>query len=175
MIVRLGATLLLAWAFGFVLFAIALPESAADDVRTDGIVVLTGAPGRVPRGLALLGAEEAERMLISGVGRRVGAEAIARTYAVPAALRGRIDLGRFAVDTRSNAQETAAWIAAQHYRSIRLVTSDWHMRRARFELRRVVGDTRIVADAVPSAPSLAGLLREYDKYLLRRAAAAAGL
>lgn len=175
MIARLASAFLLLWAFGFVVFAIAVPGPASDEARTDGIVVLTGAPERVPRGLALLGRNRAQRMLISGVDRRVRAAAIGRIYTVPVALRGRIDLGRFAIDTRSNAQETAAWIAAHHYRSIRLVTSDWHMRRARFELLRVIGGTVIIADAVPSAPSLMGLLREYDKYLLRRAAAPIGL
>ena len=64
----------------------------------------------------------------------------------------------------------------EHYKSVRLVTSDWHMRRARFELERALdGSTTIVPDAVRSDASLAVLLREYNKYLFRRVAVLFGL
>jgi uncharacterized SAM-binding protein YcdF (DUF218 family) len=170
---RILAVLVLLWAFGFVLFTIDLPQPA-DNTVTDGIVVLTGGPGRVQRGAALLAQGRARRMLVSGVDRRVRAEDLARTYHLPPALLARIDLDRSAVDTRTNARETVAWIRAHHYRSVRLVTTDWHMRRARFELKRVLGDVTLMTDAVPSEPGLVALLREYHKYLLRRAGAIAG-
>ena len=58
------------------------------------------------------------------------------------------------------------------FRSIRLITSDWHMRRARYEFRRVLGDRyEVVVDAVRTHPSLTTLYSEYNKYLLRRIAA----
>lgn len=173
MIARLAAGLLLAWGLGFLWFAIDLPRPAPL-APTDGVVVLTGGPGRVQRGTAVLAAGAARRMLISGVDRRVTGPEIASLYHVPVPLRGRVDLGRSAVDTRSNAQETARWIDAHGYRSIRLVTTDWHMRRARFELGRVAGGAAIVPDAVPSEPALIALVREYDKFLLRRGAALLG-
>lgn len=173
MIQRLLSGLLLVWALGFIWFAIDLPRPAGPE-HTDGIVVLTGGPGRVQRGTAALAAGQAERMLISGVDRRVTEPEIASLYRIPVDLRDQVDLGRGAVDTRSNAQETAAWIAAHDYHSIRLVTTDWHMRRARFELTRALGSVRIVPDAVPSEPGLVALLREYNKFLLRRGAALAG-
>jgi hypothetical protein len=50
------------------------------------------------------------------------------------------------------------------------------MARARFELRHAVGkDVEVVADAVPSEPALVPLLKEYNKYLLRRASALFGI
>ena len=50
------------------------------------------------------------------------------------------------------------------------------MRRAALELRQAVpGNLTIVYDAVPSRPSLRMLMREYNKYLLRRAAALVGI
>jgi hypothetical protein len=50
------------------------------------------------------------------------------------------------------------------------------MRRAALELRQALpGRVSIVYDAVPSRPSLSVLLREYNKYLLRRAAALIGV
>ena len=50
---------------------------------------------------------------------------------------------------------------------MRLVTTDWHMRRAAFELARVVPQIVIVQDAVRSRPSLKTLFLEYHKLLAR--------
>ncbi|WP_420140566.1 YdcF family protein [Sphingomonas sp.] len=173
MIRRLFSLAVLLWALGFVAFAIYLPRPAGD-TRTDGIVVLTGGPGRLTRGIELLRQDRAQRLLVSGVDRRVRPVELATVYRIPPSVLGRIDLGRSAVDTRSNALETRRWIAVHRYRSIRLITTDWHMARARFELRQVLQGVHVVPDAVPSEPDLWGLLREYHKYLLRRGAALAG-
>lgn len=173
MIRRLFSAAVLLWALGFIIFAIDLPGPAGDE-HTDGIVVLTGGPGRVRRGISVLAQGQAQRMLVSGVDRRVRAADLEAAYKVEPRLLSRIDLGRSAVDTRSNALETRRWIARNKYRSVRLVTTDWHMRRARFELRQVLSGVTVVPDAVRSEPDLLGLLREYHKYLLRRAAALAG-
>ena len=174
MILRLLAIPPLLWALGLALFVILLP-GAADDRATDGIVVLTGGPGRIQRGLKLLEAGKAKRMLVSGVDRRVKPHELAAEYDVPGDLFERkIDLGHESVDTRSNALESANWLKRNKFRSVRLVTTDWHMRRARFELRQVLSEVTVVRDAVPSEPDLMGLLREYHKYLLRRGAALIG-
>jgi uncharacterized SAM-binding protein YcdF (DUF218 family) len=171
---RLLSALLLAWALGFALFASTLPRPA-DDRATDGIVVLTGGPGRVQRGVALLQAKRAKRMLISGVDRQVRPVELAAINGFPANLLSRIDLGRESVDTRSNADEAAQWTTSYRFRTIRLVTTDWHMRRARLELaQQMPADVTIVTDAIPSTPDLVALLREYNKYLLRRGATLIG-
>jgi hypothetical protein len=53
-------------------------------------------------------------------------------------------------------------------RSVRLVTTDWHMRRATFDLWVVAPKGLvIVRDAVPSRPSLKILFLEYNKLLAR--------
>lgn len=173
MIRRLLSLLLILWALGFAWFAIDLPQPAHDE-NSDAIVVLTGGPGRIERGIAVLEAGHARRMLVSGVDRRVTLADIRDTFHAPAKVLSQIDLGRSAVDTRSNAIETKRWIVDHHYKSIRLVTTDWHMRRARFELRQVLRDVTVVPDAVKSEPDLMGLLREYHKYLFRRFAALVG-
>jgi uncharacterized SAM-binding protein YcdF (DUF218 family) len=173
MIRRLLSALILVWALGFAWFAIDLPRPAGAQ-KTDGIVVLTGGPGRIQRGLDILNTGHAQRMLVSGVDRRVRPADLVATFHVSPGLLARVDLGRSAVDTRSNALETRRWIADHHYHSIRLVTTDWHMRRARFELRQVMKGIVVVPDAVTSEPELIGLLREYHKYLLRRGAALVG-
>jgi uncharacterized SAM-binding protein YcdF (DUF218 family) len=173
---RLLALILIVWALGFAWFALLLPQPHGDE-QTDAIVVLTGSAGRIDRGLALLRRKQADQLLVSGVDRDVRPSEFARAYNVPQRLMTCcVTLGREAIDTRSNAVETSRWLARRKYRSVRIITADWHMRRARYELsRQLEGPLTIVPDAVRSNPSLTVLLREYHKYLLRRAAGLIGI
>jgi uncharacterized SAM-binding protein YcdF (DUF218 family) len=176
MIRRLLSLAVLLWVLGFVLFVVTLPRPA-DGRFTDAIVVPTGAPGRISRGLALLQSGKARRMLITGVAREVKPHELALTNNAPVSVFAQgVDLGREAVDTRSNGEETAKWLATRRYRSVRLVTTDWHMRRARFELEHAIGDKIVILpDAVVSEAGLTVLLKEYNKYLFRRVAVLVGL
>ncbi|WOK35199.1 YdcF family protein [Sphingomonas sp. C3-2] len=176
MIKRLFSIVPLIWALGFAAFVVFLPRPAGD-VVTDGVTALTGGPGRIERGLEVIERNEAKRLLISGVNRSVKRKELAHTLGIPVErLECCVDLGRQAVDTRSNAQETANWLKRRGYKSVRLVTTDWHMRRARYELSRAVrGKVVIVPDAVRSQASFSVLFREYHKYLLSHAGAAVGL
>mgnify|MGYP006405966539 FL=1 len=80
-----------------------------------------------------------------------------------------VTLGFAATDTRGNAQETKEWAQQNDIRSLRLVTSDWHMRRAAIELKRELPDhVKVVEDAVRSEPSLWMLFVEYHKWLVSR-------
>lgn len=176
MIVRALAFLTLVYLLGYALFAAMLPRPG-DDRQTDAIVVLTGAPHRIERGLDLLARHRARRMLVSGVARTVRPAELAGQYPGSEPLFACcIDLGRESVDTRSNAEEVARWLKKKGLKSVRLVTTDWHMPRARFELaRQLGGDLPVYADAVESNPRLAQLFTEYNKYLLRRSAVLVGL
>jgi uncharacterized SAM-binding protein YcdF (DUF218 family) len=173
---RLLAFLALAYVLGYVAFSVLLPEPG-DDRSTDGVVVLTGGPKRIERGLDLLAQHKAQRMLVSGVDATVGAHDLAAQYPASAALFACcIDLGREAVDTRSNADEVARWVKRRKFRTVRLVTTDWHMPRAGFEIERQVGNTaHIYEDAIESHPRFQTLFLEYNKYLLRRAAVLLGI
>lgn len=175
-LIRIFSLLLLLYLLGYALFVVALPRAAGDQ-RTDAIVVLTGGPHRVQRGLDLLRERRAGRLFISGVARTVRARELAAEYDVdPALFDCCIDLGREAVDTRSNADEVARWLDQRQFRTVRLVTTDWHMARAQFEIARRVGDdVTIIADAVRSNPSFRALFVEYNKFLLRHAGELVGL
>jgi uncharacterized SAM-binding protein YcdF (DUF218 family) len=165
---RLLSLVLLIWLLGFLWFALALPRPAGD-THTDGVIALTGAQGRIARGLTVLHAGQARRMLVSGVDSEVTEAQFAREYAVsPALFVCCLTLGYESFDTTSNAHEAAAWIARYQIRSVRLVTTDWHMRRAAFDLK-VAGprDLVIVEDAVPSHPSMKMLFIEYNKLVVR--------
>jgi len=177
MIRRALSLLFLVWAIGFLWFVVALPPPAAQGVTTDAVIVPTGGPGRIARGLAVLGSGEAKRMLVSGVDPEVRPQEFAAEFGVsPREMACCITLGFAAVDTRSNAAETAKWVAQNEVRSLRLVTTDWHMRRAAGELDRTLpGTVTVIRDAVPSQPNLKTLFLEYHKLIASRAAGLADL
>ena len=173
---RILALALIAYAIGFAWFAMTLPGPAGDE-STDAIVVLTGGTGRLDRGFDLVQRGLSRRMLISGVAPTVRPRDLIAAYHVDQALFACcIILGREAFDTRSNADEVARWLQRWHSRSIRLVTNDIHMRRARFEIEKRVGaDVTIVSDAVPTDSDIRQIFIEYNKYLLGRAAELVGI
>jgi uncharacterized SAM-binding protein YcdF (DUF218 family) len=165
-ILRAAGSAVTLWALGFVWFALTLPQQT-DGSRTDAIIVPTGAGGRIARGLDLLRADQAKHLLVTGVDPEVKPGEFAAEYKVtPQLMRCCVTLDFAAVDTRSNASESAAWVAKEGYKRLRLVTSDWHMRRAAFELgRQLPGDVEVIEDAVPSKPSFDTLFLEYHKLL----------
>ena len=168
MIRRAVSLLAIAWCLGFAAFMLALP-GPLEGTTTDAIVVPTGGPGRIDRGLDLLRRHQAKRMLVTGVAPGVAAGELARRYDAAALFACCVDLGRDAVDTRTNAGETAAWLRREGFASVRLVTSDWHLRRAAMELRAALGPRMVVVgDGVAGDPRLLMLVSEYNKLLLRR-------
>lgn len=173
MIGRFASALLIVWALGFLWFAVALPQPSGT-IRTDAVIVPTGAAGRIERGLQILDREDARTMLVTGVDREVKPREFAAQFGVSdTRMECCVTLGFAAVDTRSNAAETAQWVRDNKVRSLRLVTTDWHMRRAAGELLRALpDDVEVVEDAVPSEPSLRILFLEYHKLLASTAARA---
>lgn len=175
MIRRILAAIVIVWAAGFAWFAVALPGPlplGGEGTTTDAIVVPTGGAGRIDRGLEVLVAGHAEEMLVSGVDREVKPGEFAEQFSVPMqTMECCVTLGYAAVDTRGNAVEIADWLEDRNYKSVRLVTTDWHMWRAAGELRHVLPDeVEIVEDASASDPSLKTLLLEYHKLLASRIA-----
>ena len=173
MIARAGALLLLIYALGFVLFAFTLGKPApATAAPTDAAVVLTGGAGRFEHAMDVLRAGKAKRLLVSGVDPSVTKGDLERRIpGMRKLLTCCVDLGSESVDTRSNAEETQRWLAKHNYKSVRLITSDWHMRRARYEFEKALGHKyRLVTDAIETEPSFLTLFGEYNKYLLRRVA-----
>ena len=172
MISRVLSFVLLLYALGFVLFSVTLGRPAKAEVRTDAIIVVTGASGRIEHGVDVLAEGKAKRLFISGADPLVTKEdLIERLGGQRRLVRCCVDLGSESVDTRSNAEEAQRWLARHDYKSVRLITSDWHMRRAGYEFQKALeGTYEVVEDAVRTEPGFALLFGEYNKYLLRRAA-----
>ncbi|MCX7677301.1 MAG: YdcF family protein [Alteraurantiacibacter sp.] len=166
MIARTIAFLVILWAFGFAWFAVDLPQPA-DFTPTQAIVVPTGSGGRIERGLEILRAGAAQRMLVTGVDADVRPGEFMAEYNVdPDLMACCVTLGFTAQDTRGNAREAADWITRNGIVSVRLVTADWHMRRSAMELAdRLPASVGVLRDAVPTRPGFFTLLREYNKLL----------
>ena len=176
MILRLTALLVMIYALGFVLFAVTLADSAGPR-KTDAIVVLTGGAGRIEHGIAVMKQGDAKRMLVAGADPSVTrTDLIRRLHGEARLVRCCVDLGSESVDTRSNAEEALRWLDKRDYKSVRLITSDWHMHRAAYEFRHQLGRrVTIIPDALPTEPRFMTLFGEYNKYVLRRVSMWLGL
>jgi uncharacterized SAM-binding protein YcdF (DUF218 family) len=173
---RLVVLLLIAYLLGYASFAVLLPLPAGLE-RTDAIVVLTGRRERLDRGFDLLRRGVAQRMLISGVDPSVRERELAPAYHVePRLITCCVDIEQRSFDTRSNADEVKRWMEERRYRSMRLVTDDVHMPRARNEIASRLGDgVAIVPDAIATAPGFRELYWEYNKFLFAWAADRLGI
>jgi uncharacterized SAM-binding protein YcdF (DUF218 family) len=171
MILRFFSLFVLFYLLAFLVFSVTLGTPAGDQ-HTDAAVVITGGSGRIEHGVDVLARGDAKRLLIAGTDPSVTKpDLIRRLGGQKKLVNCCVDLGSESVDTRSNAEEAKRWLDKLGYKSLRLVTSDWHMRRARYEFRRVLGDKyQVVPDAVKTEPRFMTLFGEYNKYLLRRIA-----
>ncbi|MGH7094959.1 MAG: YdcF family protein, partial [Stellaceae bacterium] len=138
------------WLGGLVWFVYSSLSSAGDrNMHTDAIVVLTGGRMRLETGVDLLGQGKARKLFISGVNQRVDRGALMRVFG-PVADRAQccIVLGYDSDDTFGNARETAAWMRQQHFSSLRLVTSWYHMPRGLLEFHRAMPEVTVIASPV---------------------------
>ncbi|WP_407148905.1 YdcF family protein [Bradyrhizobium sp. ORS 86] len=165
-------------AVGFVGFLSQLRGAETDPPHdADGIVVLTGGSSRVSDAMELLAAGYGKRLLISGVHPTNGAHDISRSVPDSQGLMSCcVDLDRSAVNTRSNAAETRRWVRERGFKSLIVVTSNYHMPRAIVELSHAMPDVTLIPFAVvgdkwrdepwwTSGATFRLLLSEYAKYV----------
>src|SRR5438445_3720081 len=185
------AVVLVIAAIGFVGFLSQLHGTEIRPARiADGIVVLTGGSSRVSDAMELLAAGYGKRLLISGVHPGNDVADISRTLPDNHKLLNCcVDLDRSAINTRSNAAETRRWARERGFKSLIVVTSNYHMPRAIVELSHAMPDITLIPFAVvgdkwrdepwwTSGATLRLLLSEYVKYVaaeVRVRLAAAGL
>jgi uncharacterized SAM-binding protein YcdF (DUF218 family) len=173
--------LVLIWGVGLFAFAYRVAQStpAPDPPEADAIVVLTGASTlRLEAAAELLEDGLGKRLLISGVNREATRKQVRDTVASA----GRkfdccVDLGFKAENTQGNARETAAWVAYHKYRTLIVVTADFHMPRALLELKAAMPKVQLYAYPVQTEAVdahrwwAAGgdarrMIVEYSKYLV---------
>lgn len=174
-----AACVLAVLAAGLIRFANAIPEAVADpETPTDAIVILTGGSARLATGLRLLAAGQAERVFVTGVHPSVArTEFLALAGVGDADFSQRIETGHSAGDTQGNAHETALWMRHHGYRSLRLVTSNYHMPRSVLEFSRVMPEALVIPHPVFSPTVKSGdwwrfpgtamlIISEYVKFIV---------
>jgi uncharacterized SAM-binding protein YcdF (DUF218 family) len=178
------AMVFVAAAVGFVGFLSQLRGAETKpDRKADGIVVLTGGSSRVSDAMELLAGGYGQRLLISGVHPTNAASDISRSLPDNQSLSDNqslldccVDLDHSAVNTRSNAAETRRWAHERGFKSLIVVTSNYHMPRAIVELSHAMPDIALIPFAVvgdkwrdepwwTSGATVRLLLSEYVKYV----------
>ena len=170
--------LMVLFFIGFAVFATGVEREPRETVPgADGITVLTGGADRIDQAMKLLAQGKAKRVLITGVYRATTKEELKQL-----ASQGDqyfaccVDIDKEARNTIDNATETSEWVAQQHFHSVIVVTSNYHMPRALAELGRAMPDVVLIAYPVidknvhldrwwtyPGTTKL--LMSEYLKYL----------
>lgn len=118
---------------------------APDGVKADAIVVLTGGYQRIDQAVGLLRDGAGKRLLISGAHPSATPTQIRKTTQVSASLFACcVDIGYDAIDTIGNANEIVRWIHDHDYRSVLVVTNNYHMLRSLHELRRRDAETDFI-------------------------------
>jgi len=181
-VILLGIVLgTLALALGFVWFLSRVQGAdVALDRKAEGIVALTGGAARINDAIELLAAERGRRLLITGVNPTTHTAELARlTPQYRRLFDCCIDLDRSAMNTIGNAVETRRWVKARGFQSLIVVTANFHMPRAMFELGHELPNVVLVPYGVISDkvrvetwwqnPETARLLfLEYLKYIVAR-------
>jgi uncharacterized SAM-binding protein YcdF (DUF218 family) len=179
MLVRLAGIILLIGAVyvaGFLLFVETLPNADPSLPHADGIVALTGGDARLDAAVSLLEHRAAKRLLITGVYQTTTKVELARMFHGGRRFACCADIDYSAEDTHDNAVQAAQWAEQHGYRSIIVVTAQYHMPRSLAEFGAVMPRVHLVPYPVePSGVNMSGwwekpgtlhlLHGEYAKYL----------
>jgi|SRR6516164_4924916 uncharacterized SAM-binding protein YcdF (DUF218 family) len=177
--ILLTAIVLLAGA-GFLWFIGRVPEAEVP-LRggADGIVALAGGASRVVDAIELLAAGRGKRLLISGANRATNSKEISRLNPEFAPwVRCCVDFD-WSVNTLGNAIETGRWAQSRGFRSLIVVTSNYHMPRALAEIAHQLPDVAlmpypVVTDRQRAEPwwteaaTARRMFSEYAKYIFAR-------
>lgn len=144
--------------------------------NNSGIAVLTGGRNRIAKAIELLNQNKGERLLISGVKRGTPLNLITSREDINLESVLPIDLGYRATDTVGNAKEIKDWSEKHNLEHIYIVTSFYHIPRAKLEVENVIKNKKIEFVATSSDfvaqkwwehfKSFKFLAMEYTKFLI---------
>ncbi len=135
------ALLIVCPVFFFISFVQDLRTYKFDKKRGDAVVVLSGGLGRVEEGLKLLKDGKGEYLIIAGVDKKSDIKSIFFLHdPVDFVDNRRIILEKSSSSTFENARDVKKIIDKRGFKSIILITSGYHIKRAGFTFSRVFTD-----------------------------------
>jgi uncharacterized SAM-binding protein YcdF (DUF218 family) len=165
---------------GFLWFTWRVPANEVTlDQNADGIVALTGGASRIADAIELLASGRGKRLLISGANRATNSNEISRLNPeFDRWVRCCVDFDR-SLNTLGNAVETRRWAQSRGFRSLIIVTSNYHMPRALAEIAHqlpgvVLVPFPVVTDRLrserwwSSGTTARLMLSEYVKYIFAK-------
>jgi uncharacterized SAM-binding protein YcdF (DUF218 family) len=178
--VAVCAAVVVLLGLGFLWFIWRVPaDEVALDRNADGIVALTGGASRIADAIELLASGRGKRLLISGAYRATNSKEISRLNPeFERWVRCCVDFDR-SLNTLGNAIETKRWAERRGFRSLIVVTSNYHMPRALAEISHQLPDVALVpfpvvterqrTDPWWARPTTARLMvSEYLKYVFAK-------
>lgn len=144
--------LFLLWLGGFIIFQQYIRKYPIDETtKTDAIVVLTGGKNRIFEAVKLYNMGLAHILFISGVDPHVRFEELkTQNKLLEVKFAENVLLGKEATNTIENAIEVGEMVRRHHVKSIRLVTSYYHMPRSACEILARTPDVVIIEHPVYS-------------------------
>ncbi len=173
-----AAALLLGLGFLWFIWRVPADEIPLDR-NADGIVALTGGASRITDAIELLASGRGKRLLISGANRATNSNEISRLNPeFERWVRCCVDIDR-SLNTLGNAIETRRWAQSRGFRSLIVVTSNYHMPRALAEIAHQLPGVAlvpfpVVTDRQRAEPWWSGgagaklMLTEYVKYIFAK-------
>jgi len=162
------AILILSLAIGFFFFynPFLLQKNVKPTKPLDAIVVLTGDRGRIDTATELMNKKLAKKLFISGVNKKVSLDLMKKIVHEKGINDEQVEFGYKSENTFENALEVRDFMQAFEYKSMYLVSSDYHMRRALLEFKSVMPDVKIkVYFTKTTEKKLGKFFSEYIKYI----------
>ena len=164
------------WFGGFLIFSQRINSYPKDyTTKTEAIIVLTGGRNRIAEAVELFNKGLAKKMFISGVNKRISLNDIKDKQLLHINNETNVSIGQQAKNTIGNATETSKWLKEHNIKSIRLVTSNYHIDRSVIEFHEQSPTIKIIPHPVYSQHvvkkwwmswhSFSLIFKEYNKLL----------
>ena len=148
-LIKMGIAIVLLWLAGLAAFNYHIRHIRIDKTtKTDAIIALTGGSNRIKEAVEMLNQGFSDVLFISGVEKGVTLKQIAAAQHFKISPDKKLIIGQASTNTVENAQETMEWIKENNIKSIRLVTSNYHLPRSLLEFKAKNDGVVIVANPV---------------------------
>lgn len=143
--------IILLWFGGFAIFNYHIHNYNIDKTsKTDAIIALTGGSNRIKEAVELINNRLSNILFISGVKKGISFEEIAHTQNLKINPTCSIIIEQASTNTVENAIQTSEWMKKNNIKTIRLVTSNYHIPRSYLEFKTNNPDLKIIINPVYS-------------------------